>query len=215
MNNAIDGLLTSADLAITNALNDEQIMQELQVYTFDKARIEVGQKLLKETVALNQQQQKEYGDQYGATKARDDAWEIAHKVYMKSVKIARIAFNDDPGALAALQLNGDRKRSISGWLNQAKTYYGNLMGNPKWLQKMQQYGYSTEKLKGEVKLVDAVETANQKANKELGEAQESTQIRDAKLDQLQKWFSEFIGVLRVALSDNPQQLEKLGIVVKS
>jgi hypothetical protein len=51
--------------------------------------------------------------------------------------------------------------------------------------------------------------------KETGEAQEATEMRDKALDNLAKWISNFRAVAKVALEDNPQQLEKLGILART
>ena len=48
-----------------------------------------------------------------------------------------------------------------------------------------------------------------------GEAQHSTQVRNRKLRELDRWVSEYKKVARLAFRDSPQYLEKLGIVAKS
>jgi hypothetical protein len=44
----------------------------------------------------------------------------------------------------------------------------------------------------------------------MGEAQEATRLRDARLDELDEWMSDFKVVAQVALKENDQWLEKLG-----
>jgi hypothetical protein len=48
----------------------------------------------------------------------------------------------------------------------------------------------------------------------MGEAQDATLRRDRAADALQEWYSDFIAIARIALEDNPQYLEMLGIVKK-
>ena len=51
--------------------------------------------------------------------------------------------------------------------------------------------------------------------KEKGEAQAATKARDAAIDELQDWLSDYLAIAKVALEDNPQLLEGLGVLVRS
>ena len=63
--------------------------------------------------------------------------------------------------------------------------------------------------------MDQVAAKNLQQKKEIGEAQNATEARDKKFDELAKWVSDLRAVARVALTDSPQQLEKLGILARS
>ncbi len=51
--------------------------------------------------------------------------------------------------------------------------------------------------------------------KERGDAQIATQARDAAMDALDQWVSDFIAIARLALEEEPQALEKMGVVEAS
>lgn len=44
------------------------------------------------------------------------------------------------------------------------------------------------------------------------ETQAATQARDEALDDLQEWMGDFVSIARIALEDQPQYIEMLGIV---
>jgi len=48
---------------------------------------------------------------------------------------------------------------------------------------------------------------------ESGAAQASTLTRDKALDALDAWASDFKAICKVALADDPQRMEQLGVLV--
>ena len=63
-------------------------------------------------------------------------------------------------------------------------------------------------------LIPEVEAARAAYLKEKGESQDATTIKDTAFAKLDDWMSEFYAVARIALEDNPQLLEALGLIVK-
>ncbi|MCA9933652.1 MAG: hypothetical protein KC415_07000, partial [Anaerolineales bacterium] len=130
-----------------------------------------------------------------------------------AVKIARIAFRQDVQARATLRLAGRREQGLAGWLAQATMFYQNLLDSPTLLAGMRPFGYDEAQLAGELALVRAVETANQRQKAAKGAAQAATQARDEKLRALRVWLSDFWVIAPIALADHSQLMESLGKVV--
>lgn len=202
--------LQAAQMAIDNALADAEIKAELALFGYDEAKLLAGQTLHAETAALFRQQDIEYGEQFAATADFHEKWEAARVAYGRSLKVARIAFKDDDKAQRALRLSGDRKNSFSGWFKQADTFYQNLLASPDAIAAIGTFGYDQIKLQAEADLVTAANDANNTQQQEIGDAQDTTKARDAKLDALDNWMSDFRGIAEVALAERPQLLEKLG-----
>jgi len=202
--------LLAAQLAIDNALKIPKILDELTAYGYNAERISAGRRLYEEASELVTIQKKEYGEQYEATDDVNSAWETADEAYMNTLKIARIAMRANVSAQNALALNGIRKNSLSGWLEQTDVFYRNLLADPDMIAAMGNFGYNKEKLDAEKVLVDAVADANLIQEKEKGEALDATATRDAKIDEMDKWMADFKQIALIALADNPKWLEKLG-----
>ena len=171
--------------------------------------------LYEKALAAQQQQKAEYGEQVGATATLNEAWSTAKKSYMRLVKIARIAFKRNVGVAIKLDLNGDRKQSLSGWLLQAKQFYTNALGDPEVINALGQYGITSAKLEAAQAQMQAVEAADLTQEKEKGEAQSATKMRDGAIDALDDWLDDFVAIARVALEEDPQLLETMGILERS
>lgn len=212
---SIDQFLDRSRVAIDNALSNAQIQQYLEEYGYSLERIEAGKILYQAALAAQQRQKLEYGDQIGATETLDRAWETARRTYGRFVKIARIALKDDLGAMAQLGLNGRRKETLAGWLFQARQFYNSALGSPNILAAMEEFGISKTKLEAGQAQMQAVEAANLAQEKERGEAQAATKARDIAFDKLGDWLSDFLAIARIALEDDPQLLEMMGVQVAS
>jgi hypothetical protein len=207
--------LLDAERAINNTLANPAILTAVTIFGYDQARLEAARTLQEEALALTDQQKREYGEQYEATQTVQAAWDEAATAYSAALKIARIVFRGNESARNALGLSGTRKQSLSGWLDQARRFYNNMLHDPDFVAAMTPYSYDQAKLEAEAALVQAVAEAKDAQDRERGEAQEATLARDAKLDELDQWLADFKAIAQVALSDSPQQLEQLGWVVAS
>ena len=182
----------------------------LQGFGYTPERLAEGLALWNQTQALSQRQTREYGESFGATEALDSAWTTAHTAYVRTLKVARVAFGDEPLAAASLKLYGPRRESLAGWLDQASTFYANLTP---LVGRLAKYGYTAAKVASEAALVETVRQAQQNQVKESGEAQQATVDRDRSVEALDMWVSELRAIAKVAFADEPQHLEKLGIAV--
>lgn len=212
---SIDEFLTRARVAIDNGLGSTQIQAALSLYGYTAEKIQEGKVMCDTAVATVQQRQAEYGDQIAATETLNQTLATAKTTYIPFVQVARIAFKKDPGMATQLALNGKRKQSLSGWLEQAKVFYSNTLGSPAAVAKLAEFGITEEKLQSGQAEVVAVEAANSAQETEKGEAQQATKVRDEAIDVLDDWLDDYLGIAEVALAESPQLLEGLGIVVPS
>ncbi len=202
--------LLAAQVAIDGSMADAEILTAVSPYGYPLTRFQAAQELYKETAVLVNVQKREYGEQYGATQAMDAAWEAANAAYTITLKIARIAFKNDPNARQSLMLVGNRNRSFYGWLEQVDALYGNMIGHAASMAAMAPFGYDQPKLEAEAALVEAARVANLAQEREMGEAQASTRARDAKLDELNEWLADYKVIAAIALPVDGQKLEGLG-----
>ncbi len=214
-NKTITQSLLQAKTALTNVTKIIEIQELFSALGYTPEKIAEGAALHTKVSDLIAKQKAEYGEQFAATKNREELQQAAEKQYKRTFKLARIAFEDDKAAENALELLGKRKQSISGWLDQTTLFYKNLIPNEEYLQKLITFGYTSEKLLAEKGAVEAVIDAIAKQKQETGEAQAATKERDEQIDLFFGWMSTFYKIADIALEDHPQWKEKIGLFERS
>ncbi len=211
----IEQLLYEAGVRINNSLSDAKVLNAVSAMGYTETKLNEGAALLAETTALVETQKKEYGEVDEAQSVFETERSAANKTYMEVLSICRVAFKNDVRAATTLELNGRRARTISGWLKQTTGFYRALLENEEWKAALAVYGQSEEKLATQLAAIEQVAKTSEAVKKEKGDAQNATQERDEKLEELAEWVSDYEVIARIALADKPQLLEKLGIVVKN
>lgn len=208
-------LLNAAQVAIDSALSNPEIQVFLTPFGYPPEELQHGRTLYEAAIAAFQKQKENYADQFGASATLDQLREDVNKTYIRQVKLARIAFKDDPVATAKLALTGERKRSFTGWLGQVQQFYAALAGDKRLQQGLARFGVTPKTIEQDQAQIQLVMEANVARETEKGEAQQSTKDRDSALDDLLEWHSDFVAIARIALEEKPQLLETLGILIAS
>jgi hypothetical protein len=208
-------ILHQAGLRINNSLGDEEIKNAVAGLGYTEEKLNEGKARLNDCQNLYETQLKEYGDVDAAQDKLKTTREEVYSNYITMLTIARIAFKKDVQAISTLEMTGKRATTLSGWLSQARNFYNALLANEEWKTVMAGYGQTAEKLAQRLENVNGVAKAAENVKKEMGDAQNATQERDTKFEELTSWLSDYDQIAEIALSGNPQLLERIGIVVKS
>lgn len=209
-----DEFLHQSGLRIKNSISDNRILSAVELFGYNTDKLRKGETILNQAIELNEMIRKEYGDVEQAFMLRDQKRDQAHTTYMQFVAIGRVALKNHTDAMSTLELNGRRVYTYGKWVAQVKSFYNNLEKNNAWMEVMATFGMNSEKLAlGRQQLMDT-EQFEEEIKKEKGDAQEVTERRDAKFDELAEWINDYEVIVKVALADSPQLMEKLGIVVK-
>ena len=194
---------------LTNALDVPELQSRVALYGYTPDKLNQMLTQRQQAFDLYLAQKTEYSEQHAATAAFEQAWKTAHETYMRLVRLGRILFRDDHAVFVKLTLNEERKRTFSGWLAQANTFFSNLLSDQNALAKYDQYNTPPNAINAAKVLVDVAEQANIIQAKETGEAQQATKERDGKMDALDSTMSEFYALAELACEDAPELLEML------
>ena len=203
-----------AQVATNNAIKRKKIADALAAFGYTKVKIATGLKLANEVEALDTKQKAIKGQQHGASSALAKSLKKAKKAYVKTLEVARVAFRGKRTARAALMLGGRRKVSTAGIIDQAGKLYKNTINTGSYLNTMKTFGYDKQKLQAEYKLFQEAAGLDDAQEGAKSSAQTATLKRDEKLKKLKRWMSDFNRIAKVALANDRQSLEALGIVAK-
>lgn len=212
---SIEQRLNLANIAINNALNEPSLAAMLAGFGYTAERLRQGGALRENALALYQRQKSAYGDLQTANDAYAAAQAQAQETYMRYVKVARVALEEERGALQKLSLASRRKRAQSGQLAQAQQFYANALADTAILDKLAAFGITRVMLGVGQQQLDAVAQGDAVRRQRQGAAQDATRARDVALAALANWMRDFMQIARVALRDRPQLLEMLGMSSKA
>lgn len=198
-------------LAIDYTQRTPHVQQALKRVGFSAADIQQGKALYEHVQMLNVAQKQEYGDRYRATDALIEARRQARAQYMRHLEVARLALKDQRGVWNTLELSGERKANLFGWLAQAHTFYHNVGLVQATLAK---YNLPEAELQQGTSMIEAVIEAYHVRQKEGTEAQVATRQRNEILAQLKVWMRRFTMSAKLAFADDPNTLKGLGVVSK-
>ena len=137
------------------------------------------------------------------------------KTYSLHRKKGKVIFRNEPTTLNKLALTGSLPTAYIKWLETVKKFYTVAMVDTEIQSKLARLKITTEEINGTIQLITNLELARAEYLREKGESQDSTKSKDKAFGEIDDWMSEFYAVAKIALEDNPQLLESLGIFVRS
>ncbi len=205
-------LLHQLLVALYGALQDIDILRQLSKLGYDAKMLKDGQKLGNQFGELVRQQEDAQRQAKTATRNLKTVRERLQETYMRHISQARIIFKDKPEYLDELGLKGTRERTLEKWLKQCQDFYYYVSNHTELMEK---YNIPATEI-AEMQTVLAEVTSLYALQKQAhGRAQVLTQQKKEMAAVVKQWYSKFIKVARLALDEQPQQLEVLGVVVKA
>jgi len=204
-----DERLAQYQLFFDVALKDDAVKPMYANYGYDDGTMQEGVALFDSGYGMQQQQKKEYGEQFAATDELAAVRDAAYETYMELVQLARIAFKRERNFQNQLELGGQREQSYKKLYMQMLSFYDAALDSADIQKALSRFRVTPESLNAGRALVVSMQQKYQAQKKETSEAQRASHDRDSALDALDDWMGDFIGVSRIALSKEPEYLERL------
>ncbi|MEQ9443571.1 MAG: hypothetical protein RIG62_31315 [Cyclobacteriaceae bacterium] len=211
--NTLDGRFLGGRMMLENALRNGAVKKALAQYGYNETRLLEGKALLDAAEEWQHEQKDLYTSKGELTRQIANDEQDLLELFNNHLTIARFAFRNDPFWQNNLQLNAPRLRDRAGRLEQIRTFYRRL--TPPANAAMKKFGAPTEDLeRANVMAGTLLEVLINRQSK-VAEAQQATKNRNDSLDAWKDWRQKFTRVAEVALANEPQLLEALGVEVRS
>jgi hypothetical protein len=202
-------------VALENVEKQPEIASIMAEFGYDAAMIEEGKNLFtltRQAYDENMQEDDETSEAY------DDFSDKRHQLedtYSLHRKKAKVLFRKNLETLERLDLDGSLPRAYIPWLETVQKFYSEVRADNELQTKLQRLRVTPEELTQASTLINELKAARAKYLMEKGESQDATTEKDARFNELDDWMREFYAVARIAMEDNIQLMEALGVVVRN
>ncbi|MFC2104772.1 hypothetical protein ACFLS4_05425 [Bacteroidota bacterium] len=108
-----------------------------------------------------------------------------------------------------------KERAIEEWLKQAIEFYNLVLNESDFLNLLSRFGITTDKLTEDKQAIESLKSLRNEAMSEKGQSQEATRLRNTKMEKLEDYCYELRTIATIALEEQSQLLEELGIIVRN
>lgn len=205
--------LRRAELLLDGTEADPEIVTAMERYGMVKAKRDTGRAVLAAAKTALETQPLRKGAQLGATAAQKQARKDAQRAVGDLSGVCRAVFVGNGAALTTLGLDrGPLPVALAKFLLAAEQLYEGALSGPQSVRDtLAEFGYPATRLQAERATLAALRTADTEQEGRKSATQEATPSRTESLKALDAWAAQYIKLARIALRDQPQKLEALGI----
>lgn len=203
--------LTRAHKAIDNTLKSPAILKAVTPFGYSAEHMQAGMAVYESAVAAVHARTAAAGAQklMGAHLKRTE--KTAFAAYQTLSEVAKAIYRKAPEKLATIGLDRPMPRTTAPFLVEAFK----LFDNASLKAELVDFGYHSKRLASERAKIVGYEQTYHEYQRAKGAAQHATQHQNSALETMKDWITQYLRIARAALRDQPQLLEKLGILVRS
>lgn len=198
-----------------NTESQPQIASTMSEYGYDPSKVAEGKALYETTrqsFDSNQTETDEAAAAYALFEAKKDQLDSTYTAHRKK---AKVVFRDDSTTADKLEISGIMPVAYVKWLETIRKFYKISIADTVIQTNLSRLKITPDDLNAAQALIPEVESLRSAYLKEKGESQDATTVKDTAFAKLDSWMSEFYAVAKIAMEDNPQLLEALGLVIKN
>jgi len=199
---------------IHGAVGISSIKKKLRQYGYTDEVLAEGQELLADTENLFTEQANEYTESYEAQEAFENIRSEVEDEFHTLYHVTKIALRKHTSMNSVLPPSSDTV-PYKNWIATTEKFYNSLAGSSTALNIVAKRGISAEQVQNAITRLNHMETVRLKRDVENGQAQTKTGERNEKLEELHLYCADLRDIAKVAFKDAPQNLEQLGLIIRS
>lgn len=192
-----------------------EIAPLLETLGVDSAYLDNGEALYNEVINLSENQKKEQQEESLAYDTFYEAKSDCEVKYKRNRKIIKMASRSDNNLQNRIKMYVPKERAIEEWLKQTIEFYNLVLNESDFLNSLSRFGITKDKLTEDKQAIESLKSLRNEAMSEKGQSQEATRLRNTKMEELEDYCYELRTIATIALEEQSQLLEELGIIVRN
>lgn len=193
------------------ATHDLTICQAMADVGYNKQKLEEGQLLFQNFLSLTKEHDALTHKKKQVNLQRNQLHINLKKDYMRVVKIARIAFQDQEVVREKLALDGERDKNMDVWIIQGKSFCQGLLNGTSYLTELQNFGVYAQSVQSLMVLFDELKSLSNIKTSVEDNLRLLTREKKAAMVRFQRWLSDYVKMARIRFDENPEMLSRLRI----
>ena len=202
-------------IALSNAESQPDIKAALIPFGIDDAKFAEGWAVYNKAKSIWELNAKEGAETSLASNAYSTKYNEVTAKFKRHRDLTRILCTKDPDILVELGIKGHLPGQYNEYFDLMKLFYTTIAGSAVIQAKLAVIKLTPELAADCLTELDTVLALRSEFDKEMGESQASTELKNAVLNELSDWMDDFDILAKLAFYDTPQRLEVLGVLVKS
>lgn len=207
--------LERARTALTNANSNPVIKSALTDYGMGDEQLAVGQKIFDTAQAIWQENIQEDAETTEASLKYQITYRELQAVFKVHRDKALIYLKKQPELLVKLGITGRFPQKYSDFFDNTRRFYTTIKNDAGLQAIFDKIKLTADVMDACIALLNELLAKRSDFDRELAESQDMTKNKNAALLALKEWLDDFDAIAKVALYDQPQLLEALGIFVRS
>lgn len=208
-------LMEQFKISLTNVQTQPVLKSTMATFGYAPKVIAEGQTIYDKADKAFIYQNTEASETIAAKGLFDEVREELDEKYTIDRKKAKIVFKTDEIVLKQLGLLGTVPFAHVEWVDTMETLYNGIIADKSVQTKLVRLNLTLKDAQNALLDIKKMEAARADYYREIGESEDATKQKEKALAEIQSWMSEFYAVAKIAMEDQPQLLESLGVYVRS